>query len=61
MERNIPENGFILLERWFSVCMTCVKWCNVWSVYQCQKSTCLRNVKCERITTLNGGNNIMGR
>jgi len=31
MERNIPENLLILLERWFSVCMTCVKWCNVWS------------------------------
>jgi len=21
----------ILIERWFSLCMTCVKWCNVWS------------------------------
>jgi len=31
MERNIPENLLILLERWFSVCMTCVKWCNVLS------------------------------
>jgi len=31
MERNTLVNLLILLERWFSVCMTCVKWCNVWS------------------------------
>ena len=31
MERRIPSNLLALLENWFSLCMTCVKWCNVWS------------------------------
>ena len=28
---TVPINLLILIERWFSLCMTCVKWCNVWS------------------------------
>ena len=31
MERQIPENLLLLLERWFSICISCVKWCNAWS------------------------------
>jgi len=31
MERHIPVNLLMLLERWFTVGMTCVKWYNVWS------------------------------
>jgi len=33
MLRSIPvcKNLLLLLERWFSICRTCVKWCNVWS------------------------------
>ena len=28
MERQIPENLLLLLERWFSICMSCVKYSN---------------------------------
>jgi len=31
MQRSIPINFLLLLERWFSMCITCIKWCNVWS------------------------------
>ena len=31
MERLIPSNILVLLERWFSLSVTCVKWCNLLS------------------------------
>jgi len=31
MQRSIPNNLLLLLERWFSTGMTCVKWRSVWS------------------------------
>jgi len=31
MQRCIPVNFLVLFEHWFSVGMTCVKWCNLWS------------------------------
>jgi len=31
MERHITVNLLMLLERWFTIGMTCVKWYNVWS------------------------------
>ena len=31
MEKRIPSNLLILLERWFSLSITCVKWCNIFS------------------------------
>jgi len=31
MKRRIPDNLLLLLESWFAICMTCIKWHNVWS------------------------------
>ena len=31
MQRCIPVNLLVLFEHWFSIGMTCVKWCNLWS------------------------------
>ena len=31
MKRRIPDNLLLLLESWFAIGMTCVKWHNVWS------------------------------
>ena len=33
MERNIPTNILSLLEQWFAVSVTCVKWCNNFSCF----------------------------
>lgn len=31
MRKTITSKLLLLLERWFSLRVTCVKWCNVWS------------------------------
>ena len=33
MKRRIPDNLLLLLESWFAIGMTCVKWHNVWSIW----------------------------
>jgi len=33
MEKRIPSNLLILLETWFSLSMTCMKWCNIFSTW----------------------------
>ena len=33
MERRIPNNILSILERWFAVSVTCVKWCNKFSAF----------------------------
>jgi len=33
MEKRTPNNLLFLLERWFSLSMTCAEWCNIFSTW----------------------------